>query len=262
MLLLATPKCATTDFSSLRYLAYGASPISENVLVAALSAFRCKFVQLYGLTETTGAITLLRPEEHEPAGPHPERLASCGVPFSQVELKVVDLVTGEALPTGEPGELLTRSAQNMKGYWHNPEATASTISDDGWLRTGDVAYIDAHGFVYLYDRVKDMIVSGGENVYPVEVENALMGHEGVADVAVIGIPDETWGETVKAIVVPVPGTDIQADELIDYARARIGGFKVPRSVDFVDALPRNASGKILKRDLREPYWQGIPRRVH
>jgi long-chain acyl-CoA synthetase len=263
MILLAAPEAATTDFSTFRYMTYGASPISERVLLQALSTFGCRFVQFYGMTETTGAITALAPEDHDPQGPHPERLRSCGLPFRNVELRVVD-PSGIDLPVGEPGELWTRSGQNMKGYWRNPEATAATITADGWLKTGDVAYLDADGFCYLYDRAKDMIVSGGENIYPAEVENALMSHPAVADCAVIGVPSDKWGETVKAIVVLAPGAapSPSAEELIEFVRTRIARYKVPRSVDFTDALPRNPSGKILKRELREPYWRGIDRRVN
>jgi long-chain acyl-CoA synthetase len=262
MMLLGAPACATADFSTLRYMAYGASPISERVLTAAMDAFGCRFVQLYGLTETTGAITSLAPDEHDPQGPHPHRLRSCGVPFDGVELRIVDPATGDDAPARSPGELWTRSAQNMKGYWHNPEATAATIGPDGWLRTGDVAYFDADGFVYLHDRVKDMIVTGGENVYPAEVENALMSHPAVADCAVFGVPSERWGEAVKAVVVLSPGKEVAPDELIAFARGRIAGYKVPRSVDFAGGLPRNPTGKVLKKELREPYWQGIDRRIH
>ena len=262
MFLLARPEAAATDLSHLRYLIYGASPISEKVLSQAIATFGCDFIQLYGLTETTGAITMLRPDEHDTSGAHPERLRSCGRPFSHVALRVVDLVTGEDQPVGQPGELWTRSPQNMKGYWHNPEATVATIRDDGWLRTGDVAYFDADGFVYLHDRVKDMIVSGGENIYPAEVENALMAHQAVSDVAVIGVPSERWGETVKAVVVTAPGAEVTAEELIAFARSRIAHYKSPSSVDFVAALPRNPSGKILKRELREPYWETIERGIN
>ncbi|HEX9548664.1 MAG TPA: long-chain-fatty-acid--CoA ligase [Acidimicrobiales bacterium] len=262
MFLLAAPQCTSTDFSSLRCLSYGASPISEKVLSQALEAFGCQFVQLYGLTETTGAITLLRAAEHDPDNGHPERLRSCGVPFSHVELRVVDLETGQDQPPGVPGELWTRSSQNMKGYWHNDEATAATITSDGWLKTGDVAYLDDDGFVFLHDRVKDMIVSGGENIYPAEVENALMAHPAVADVAVIGVPDDKWGETVKACVVKATGSEMTAQELIDFARERIARYKCPRSVDFVALLPRNPSGKILKRELRQPYWEAAERQIH
>jgi long-chain acyl-CoA synthetase len=262
MFLLATPQATTTDLSHLKYLVYGASPISDKVLMHAISTFGCDFIQLYGLTETTGAITLLRPDEHDPGGDHAERLRSCGKPFSHVELRVVDLVTGADQPIGQPGELWTRSSQNMKGYWRNPDATAATITADGWLKTGDVAYLDADGYVYLHDRVKDMIISGGENIYPAEVENALMAHPAVVDAAVIGVPSERWGEAVKAIVVTAPAAQVAADELIEFARSRIAHYKSPSSVDFVDALPRNPSGKVLKRQLRKPYWRTVERGIN
>jgi long-chain acyl-CoA synthetase len=147
------------------------------------------------------------------------------------------------------------------GYWNNPEATAATITPDGWLKTGDAGYVDADGYVFLHDRIKDMIVSGGENVYPTEVENVLMTHPGVGDVAVIGVPDEHWGEAVKAIVVPATGTALAEAELIAFARERLAGYKLPKSVSFAETLPRTASGKLLKRALREPYWAGVGRRI-
>jgi long-chain acyl-CoA synthetase len=149
----------------------------------------------------------------------------------------------------------------MLGYWNNPDATAATVTEDGWLKTGDAGYVDPDGYVYLQDRKKDMIVSGGENIYPIEVENVLMTHAGVDDVAIIGVPDEKWGEAVKAIVVPAAGAAPTEAELIAYARERLAGFKLPKSVDFAAALPRNPSGKLLKRVLREPHWQGVDRRI-
>jgi len=159
------------------------------------------------------------------------------------------------------GELLTRSVQNFRGYWGNPEETARTLGADGWLRTGDAGYLDAEGYLFLTDRVKDMIITGGENVYPAEVENALSDHPAVADVAVIGVPDDRWGETVKAIVVPRAGAAPRPEELIAFARARLAHFKCPTSVDFADTLPRNPSGKVLRRELRAPYWEGRDRAV-
>ena len=150
----------------------------------------------------------------------------------------------------------------MVGYWNLAEATARTLSKDGWLRTGDAGYMDEDGYVYVHDRVKDMIISGAENIYPAEVENAIFGHPAVSEVAVIGVPDETWGEAVKAIVALKEGQTASAEEIIAFARSRIAGFKTPRSVDFIAALPRNASGKVLKRELREPYWIGRDRRVN
>ena len=150
----------------------------------------------------------------------------------------------------------------MVGYWKMDEATRATISDDNWLRTGDAGYIDADGYIYIQDRIKDMIISGGENIYPAEVENAVFGHPAVAEVAVIGVPDDRWGESVRAIVVRKPGSEVSADEIITYARERIAAYKSPKAVDFIDVLPRNASGKILRRQLREPYWEGKSRRVN
>ena len=224
----------------------------------ALKAFGCGLAQVYGLTETTGAITYLAPEDHdEKVG---ERLKSCGKPMGDIEMRVVN-AGGKDMPVGEVGEIITRSPQNMIGYWHEPEATSRAIRD-GWFHTGDAGYLDKDGYVYIYDRVKDMIISGGENIYPAEVESALFGHPAVADVAVIGIPDDTWGEAVKAIVVKKQGANVTAEELIAYARERIAHFKAPRSVDFVDTLPRTPTGKILKRALRKPFWTGQERQVH
>jgi long-chain acyl-CoA synthetase len=258
--LLMTPGVEDTDFSSLRTLVYGASPISERVLVDGMERFGCEFVQVYGLTETTGAITQLDGADHDPED-RPHLLRSCGRPYPWVEVRVVDPNDGTDKPVGEVGELWTRSRQNMAGYWANPQATAEAITPDGWFRTGDAGYLDADGYLYLHDRVKDMIVSGGENVYPAEVENVLMKHPDVADVAVIGVPDDRWGEAVKAIVVAAPGAQAGEEELIAFARESLAGYKLPKSVDFTDVLPRNPSGKLLKRELREPYWAGVERRI-
>ncbi|KUI44244.1 long-chain fatty acid--CoA ligase [Mycobacterium sp. IS-1590] len=251
--LLETPGVATTDFSALRAIVYGASPITDDVLVRALERFDCDLLQVYGQTETTGSITQL--DRHDP-----ELLRSCGKPFGWVEVRIVD-DAGCDVPTGEVGEVWTRSRQNMRGYWNNPAATAATVTPDGWLKTGDAGYLDAEGYLYLHDRVKDMIVSGGENVYPTEVENVLMTHPDVADVAVIGVPDPAWGEAVKAVVVPAAGCSPGEAQLIAYARERLAGFKLPKSVSFADDLPRTPSGKILKRALRKPYWEGVGRRI-
>jgi long-chain acyl-CoA synthetase len=263
-MMLLHPSAAITDFSSLRTVLYGASPISSEVLGRAVKSFGCGFAQAYGLTETTGAITILRPGDHDPDGPRAGLLRSCGVPFAGVEIRITDPESGEQMPAGEVGEIWTRSRQNMKGYWQNQEATASTITPDGWLRTGDAGYSDADGFIFIHDRVKDMVVSGGENVYPAEVENVLFAHPGVADAAVIGVPSEKWGETVKAIVVRTTGPEgdqVTAESLIELCRRQLAHFKCPTSVEFVDALPRNPSGKVLKRELREPYWKGVERRI-
>jgi len=258
LFLLQTPGCAETDFSSLDLIAYGASPIPLDLLKRAIATFNCGFVQLYGLTETTGGITYLPPEDHgEHAG---QRMKSCGKPMPGVEIEIRD-AEDKALPPGEVGEIVCRSPQIMAGYWNLPEATAKSIRK-GWFYTGDAGYLDADGYLYIYDRVKDMIVSGGENIYPAEVESALFGHPAIADVAVIGVPDEKWGEAVKAVVVRKPGVEISAEGLIAFARTRIAGYKVPKSVDFVQALPRNPSGKLLKREIRKPYWVNRERQVN
>jgi fatty-acyl-CoA synthase len=245
------------DFSKLKSLSYGASPISDEVLQRAQRTFGCEFVQLYGLTETLGAGTYLPPQAHDPAR---GKLRSCGIPVPGVEIKVVD-GEGREVKTGEVGEIVIRGRNIMKGYWNKPEATQNSIRD-GWFASGDAGFFDADGYLYIHDRVKDMIVSGGENIYPAEVENALFGHPAVADVAVIGVPDERWGEAVKAIVVKKPDSDVMPADIIAYARERIAGYKLPKSVDFIEALPRNPSGKILRRELREPYWKGQTRRVN
>jgi long-chain acyl-CoA synthetase len=254
MFLLATPELGDTDLSSLRLIFYGASPISEHVLVKCMAAFGCAFCQVYGMTETTGAITALPFEDHDPDGPRRGLLRSAGKPHPGVELRVVDPDSGREVDLGEVGEVWTRSGYNMVGYWRKDAETARTIDTDGWLRTGDAGYFDAEGYLYLHDRIKDMIVSGGENIYPAEVENVLLSHEAVVDAAVIGVPDEKWGETVKAIVVLAPGATLDEGNVISHCRDNLAHYKCPTSVDAVDVLPRNPSGKVLKRELRAPYW--------
>jgi long-chain acyl-CoA synthetase len=258
-MLLQTPGIDTADFGALTTLTYGASPIAASVLEKAIATMGCDFIQVYGLTETSGAITQLEAADHDPVG-RPELLRSCGKPYPWVEVRIVD-AAGEDVSDGQVGELWTRSVQNMAGYWNNPAATAAVLTPDGWFRTGDAGYRDAEGFLYLHDRVKDMIVTGGENVYPIEVENVLMRHPRVADVAVIGVPDETWGEAVKAVVVAAPGGTPAPDELIGFCRQHLAGYKCPKSVDYATTLPRNPSGKLLKRELRAPYWEGVARQI-
>jgi long-chain acyl-CoA synthetase len=266
-ILLGTPGVDGADFSSLRKVVYGASPISEDVLVRSIRTFGCGFVQVYGLTETTGAIVALRAEDHDPHGARAHLLRSAGKPWGDVAIRIVDPATGRDLPEGEVGEIWSRSAQNMKGYWRNPEATAQAYPEGrdanglGWFRTGDAGYL-RDGYLYIHDRVKDMIVSGGENVYPAEIENVLMSHPGVVDVAVIGVPSERWGETVKAVIVPKAGSDVCDASLLAHCRERLAGYKCPTSFDRVAALPRNPSGKLLKTQIREPYWEGRTRRVN
>jgi acyl-CoA synthetase (AMP-forming)/AMP-acid ligase II len=256
--LVRHPRAKQTDFSRIREMGYGASPIPLALLRESIDMLGCGFVQFYGMTETTGTIVALPPEDHSVNGS--PRMRAAGKPLPWVEIRVVD-ADGNDVPCGQVGEIVTRSGANMVGYWNRPEETAKTIRD-GWLYTGDAGYMDAEGYVYIHDRVKDMIISGGENVYPAEVESALSDHPAIAEAAVIGVPDEKWGEAVKAVVVLRPGAVLLEDELIDWSRGRIAGFKAPKSVDFVDMLPRNASGKLLKRELRAPYWEGRARQVN
>ncbi|NQY12861.1 MAG: long-chain-fatty-acid--CoA ligase [Henriciella sp.] len=256
LMLSQMPDFRDRDYSSLQQVFYGASPITEDLLTLAVEVMGAKFTQLYGLTETVGGGTYLPPEAHDPSW---GKLRSCGVPYPATIVRCVD-AKGDPVPTGEVGEIVIQSGFVMKGYWNRPEATEDAIRND-FFHTGDAGYFDEDGFLFIHDRVKDMIVSGGENVYPAEVENAIFGHPDVADVAVIGIPDEKWGEAVKAIIVPKEGTNPTAESIIAWARERIAGYKCPKSVDQIDALPRNPSGKILRKDLREPYWEGQERRV-
>lgn len=244
---------STADVSSMRSIGYGASPISEAVLTAAQARFGCDFVQYYGMTESAGGGSYLAPQDH-----HGALLRSCGKPWAGLEMAILG-PDGAVLPDGAVGEIAIRGAMVTAGYWRNPEATADAIRG-GWLRTGDAGIRDAAGFYFVQDRVKDMIVSGGENIYPAEVENALAGCPGVVEVAVIGIPSERWGEEVKAIVVAGPAAP-SAEQVIAWARERIASYKLPKTVDFIPALPRNASGKVLKRELRAPFWEGRDRSV-
>ena len=260
------PGASDVDFSSLETVFYGASPITEEVLVASMSLLKCPHAQAYGLTETTGVVTWLPPEDHDPGGPRAKLLRSAGKPIDGVELRLVD-PTGDDVPDGEVGEIWVRTVQNMKGYWRDPEATAEVFPEGrdevglGWFRTGDLGYLE-DGYLFIHDRVKDMIVSGGENVYPAEIENAIMAHPGVADVAVIGIPSERWGESPLALIVPAEGHDPSEEEIIAHCNDRLARFKIPTGVERIDAVPRNPSGKILKVELRKPYWEGQERAVN
>ncbi|GLY44436.1 long-chain-fatty-acid--CoA ligase [Amycolatopsis sp. NBRC 101858] len=247
-------EAALKAFSRLKYLCYGASPMPLPLLRTALAAWPdTKFAQVYGMTELSGAVTALTPEAHRDAS-RLERLASAGTALSGVDIRIVDPVTAEDT---EVGEVWIRTEQRMAGYLGKPEATAETIVD-GWVRTGDVGRLDDGGFLFLEDRVKDMIITGGENVYSPEVERVVAEFPGVVEVAVIGVPDDRWGEQVKAVVA---GEQLDADKIVEFCRERLAHYKCPRSVDVVEALPRNATGKILKRSLREPYWRDRDRNV-
>ncbi|QZD89072.1 fatty acid--CoA ligase [Qipengyuania aurantiaca] len=253
------PRAKTTDMSAIKYVLYGAAPIPLDLLREAVKTVPdAGFLQCYGMTETTGTIAALPPEDHDLDGN--QRMKSAGKAVPGVELKVIG-EDGQELPRGEVGELICRSPSNMAGYWNLPEATESSLVD-GWMHTGDAAYMDEDGYVYIQDRMKDMIISGGENVYPAQVESAIYGHPQIAEVAVIGVPDETWGEAVKACIVPKAGEELDEASVIAWTKERLAGFKVPRSIDVLDVMPRNASGKILRKDLRAPYWQGRERQVN
>ena len=241
------------DLSSLELIAYGASPIDERTLREAVKAFGSRFLGVYGMTETAGSVTALMPADHDVDGPRAHLLRSVGRPLPWHEVEVFDAASAIVARPGEVGEIWVRSPQNMPGYWRRPDLNDGTVRPDGWLRTGDAAWRDEEGYLFIHDRLKDMIISGGENVYPAEVERVLAAHPGVREVVVVGVPHPRWGETVKAVVVPAAGGVAEAD-LIAFARERLAHYKCPTSVDLVGELPRNASGKVLKRSIRARYW--------
>ncbi|OBK31229.1 long-chain fatty acid--CoA ligase [Mycobacterium asiaticum] len=244
-------------FGALKTYSYGASPMPLPLLRAALEAWpNTDFIQAYGLTEVCGVISHLLPEAHRTQD-RPERLGSAGTLVPNAEVRVVDPYTLEDVPTGEQGELWFRTPQLMKGYHNKPEATAEAVTEDGWFRTGDIGRVDDGGYIFVEDRLKDMIISGGENIYSIEVERVLAEHPAVVEVAVIGVPDDKWGEVVKA-VVSLEGEVTEA-ELIAFSRERLAAYKCPKTIDIADELPRNPTGKILKKDLRKPYWEGRDR---
>jgi long-chain acyl-CoA synthetase len=244
---------------ALRQMVYSGAPISAAALTTAMKALQCDFVQIYGMTEATGAFAQLSAAEHDPA--HAEVFRSAGRPYPWVEVRVVGR-DGIDVPQGEVGEIWTRSEQNFVGYWNRPGETAAALTEDGWLRTGDLGHLDDERRIHLIDRAKDLIITGGENVYPAQVEEVLQGHPDLAEVAVIGVPDERWGETVRAVVVPRAGARIDPAEVITFARDRLAHFKCPTGVDVAESLPRTATGKVKKAELREWYWQGHDRRIN
>ncbi len=258
-LVVRHPRAKTADFSAVRSIFYGAAPMPLELLREAMALIGCEFAQVYGMTETTGTVSILMPEDHDPAGS--PRMLSAGKAMPGAEICIMD-PEGNKLPPGAIGEVAIRGATVMPGYWNNDDATLAVKSGDGWLRSGDAGYIDEDGYVFIHDRIKDMIVSGAENVYPAEVENAIFGHPDVGEVAVIGIPDDDWGEAVKAIVTARPGHTVDPQSVIAWARRRLAHFKCPKTVDLVAQMPRNATGKLLKRELRKPYWEGRARQVN
>jgi len=246
-------------FSALKTYAYGASPMPLPLLRQALAAWPdTEFIQVYGLTEVCGVVSRLMPEDHR--ADNEERLVSAGVLIPQAEVRVVNPETLEDAPAGEQGELWFRTPTLMKEYLNRPDATAEAITSDGWFRTGDIGRVDADGYIFVEDRLKDMIISGGENIYSIEVERVLAEHPAVSEVAIIGVPDEKWGESVKAVVtLEGSGEGVSDADLIAFARERLAAYKCPKTIDFVDDMPRNPTGKILKKELRKPYWEGRDR---
>ncbi|MFK8019940.1 MAG: AMP-binding protein [Pseudomonadales bacterium] len=243
------------DLSSLRNIQYGGGPMPRSVVKAALAAFPCTIIQGYGQTEGM-TMSFLAQEDHIDAvnDIHPERLASCGREGHVTSIKVVDAEGNEVAKDGStPGEVIVQSDANMVGYWRRPELTASTIRD-GWMWTGDIAHWDEEGYLFIVDRAKDMIISGGENIYSTQVEAAIHQHPAVLESAVFGVPDDVWGESVKAVVVLKPGQQASESDIIAAASQHLASYQKPRSIDFVDSLPKAPTGKILKRELRDPYW--------
>ena len=255
---LSHPEFTPDALASLTAIGYGASPMPQVLLEQLASLYpELDLWQVYGMTEASPVVTVLRPEDHRAGG---GLLRSAGAPVTGVELSIRD-ADGSEVPTGEPGEVCARGGNFMVEYWNKPDATRDAFAG-GWYHSGDAGYVDADGFLYLVDRVKDMIVTGGENVYSAEVENAIAGHPAVLQVAVIGVPSEEWGEAVHAIVVLRDGAEATDAEIIDHAREWIAGYKVPKSVTFrTDPLPLSGAMKVLKRELRAPYWEGRDRNV-
>ncbi|HIJ61626.1 MAG TPA: AMP-binding protein [Rhodospirillaceae bacterium] len=259
--LLEIPGIDKVDFSSLRYFVYGAAPMSVEKLKQAIALFGPVMTGGYGQTEAPASISMLTPDQHFEDGrlAGDSRLASCGRPSPLIRVSIQD-DAGRQLPPGQTGEICVRGDLVMKGYYKQPDKTAEAIID-GWLHTGDVGSLDAEGYLCITDRKKDMIITGGFNVYPNEVEQVLCAHPAVQDCAVIGVPDAKWGEAVKAVVEVKAGTTVTAEDLIALCKDRLGGVKTPKSIDFLDSLPRSPVGKVLKKDLRQAYWSGQQRSI-
>jgi long-chain acyl-CoA synthetase len=258
-MVLNHPDAASADMSSLELIIYGASPMPAATLEQCMSTWpTVGLVQAYGQTELAPVATMLSAPDHRAGG---ERLKSAGRPTAINDIRIVD-EEGNDCPRGTSGEVVVRGPHTMIGYWNKPEETSKALQD-GWVFTGDAAYFDDNGYLFIVDRVKDMVVTGGENVFTTEVENAVISHEAVQDVAVIGIPHPEWGEAVHAIVILHPGQSVTEDELIAHCRERIAGYKLPKSFSFRDEpLPLSGAGKVLKTELRKPYWEGRDRQVN
>ncbi len=259
--LVTTPEIDHYGLSSLKCIHYGGAPIYEEDLKAAVRKLGQVLVQLFGQAESPMTISYLRKEEHllDGTAEQMKRLTSAGIPRTDVEVKIFDSNDKE-LPSEEMGEIVVRGEVVMKGYWKNPEATAETLRG-GWLHTGDLGIMDERGYVYILDRAKDMIISGGENIYSREIEDVILRHPAVFEVAVIGIPDEKWGESIKAFVALKEGQQAAEEEIINFCKDHMASYKKPKSVEFIDSIPKNPYGKVMKRELREKYWSGAARRI-
>ena len=258
-LMIELPQAQAADFASLRTVVYGASPIAPVLLRRAVDLFQADFTQSYGLTETVGVGTLLRPADHR--SHDRARLRSAGQAAPGVEIAVVDPQSGLPVGPGEAGEIVFRGRNVTPGYWRRPQATASMFLPGGWLRTGDAGTLDGDGYLTISDRIKDIIISGGENVIPAEVESVLVEHPAVLEAAVVGVPSARWGETPIAFVATRPGAQATDDELIAFCRQQLAHYKCPARIERVTALPRNPSGKVLRRELRRPFWENQDRQV-
>jgi long-chain acyl-CoA synthetase len=262
-MLVNHPDVMKYDLSSMKLIWYGASPIAPDLLQKAMDIFKCDFCQLYGMTEAGPIVTVLMPEDHrvDPNDPNPfKKLRAAGREIIGVRMRVVK-PNGEDVKPGEVGEVFAKGDNIMAGYWGKPVETEEVLSKKGWYQTRDLAEMDDRGYIYIVDRAKDMIISGGENIYTVEVEAALYKHPAVLEAAVIGVPDQRWGEAVKACVVLKPRLTASDSELIEFCKKQIAAYKCPKSIDFIDAIPKSGAGKILKRELRDKYWKEQTRGV-
>ena len=259
--LLEHPNVEAYDLRSLKAIFYGTAPLSVAPLKKAMKILNCAFSQTYGMTETFVPISILKPEDHllEGSPEEVQRMSSAGREVMGVQVKIVDDHGGE-VTIGQIGEIVAKGNNVMKGYWNQPEMTEQVLKD-GWLHTGDMGRMDQHRYLYIVDRKKDMIISGGENIYAKEVEDVLSSHPAVAQVAVIGVPDNKWGEAVKALVIKKRGAEVSEEELIGFCKTRLASYKKPKSIEFVKDFPKSTAGKVLKRELREEYWQGRDRKI-
>lgn len=256
-LMMTHPKVKEVDFTALRCLFYGSAPISAALLDNAREILDCDFGQLYGMTENCGVGTYLAPEDHDAAK---GKLRSCGREYSIGSVRIADQNNRECT-AGETGEIQTRGNWMMSGYWNLPQETEKSYQGE-WFCTGDAGYRDEEGYIFIQDRIKDMIITGGENVYPIEVENIMSRHPAVLECAIFGVPDDKWGEAIRAVVVLNPGMSSDEETIISWLREQIAHFKIPKAINFAPCLPRNAVGKVLKKDLRSPYWKGKKRAIN